>query len=345
MHKINPSFLVLIALITATGLISSCNSTNYLTMNAVEPAPVYIPIALKRVGIIDQSLPTDKNKTLDDIDKILTAEGKNLDKDGAHSAVLGLYDELGHNTRFTSVKIIENTGVKSPGASVFPSAIPWNKVEEICNANKVDVLFVLSFYDTDTKVTYLATPVELANPLGITIPAIEHQATMTTFIKIGWRIYDPIHKYIRDEHIYTDDIVLSGRGINPLIAVQAIVGRKEILLEKSNAIGHDYALRVIPYSIRVSREYYVRGTENFKTGKRRAQTGNWDGAAELWKKEVSNSKRKIAGRAAYNMAIINEINGDLTQAIDWASKSYTDYKNKLALDYLRILKSRMAKNE
>jgi hypothetical protein len=189
MQKFSHQTLLFIALIGTIEFVCSCSSTNYLTMNATEPAPVYIPAALKRIGIVDQSLPTDKNKTLDDIDKILTAEGKNLDKDGARQAVLGLYDELGHNTRFTEIKIIENASIKSPGLGVFPAALPWNKVEELCKANQVDVLFVLSFFDTDTKVAYQAIPVEIKNPFGLTIPAIEHQATMTTWLKLGWRIY------------------------------------------------------------------------------------------------------------------------------------------------------------
>jgi len=72
------------------------------------------------------------------------------------------------------------------------------------------------------------------------------------------------------------------------------------------------------YRIRVARRYYVRGTNNFKIAKRRAQTGNGDGAAELCDKEVSNSKRKVVGRACYNLAIINEINDDLHAAVEWA---------------------------
>ena len=45
------------------------------------------------------------------------------------------------------------------------------------------------------------------------------------------------------------------------------------------------------------------------------------------------------------MAIINEINGDLNAAIDWASKSYSDFNNREALNYLRILRNRVAKNQ
>jgi hypothetical protein len=60
----------------------------------------------------------------------------------------------------------------------------------------------------------------------------------------------------------------------------------------------------------------------------------------LWQAETSNPKRKIAGRACYNMAIISEINGDLDAAIDWAQKSYENYGIRLALTYVNILKNR-----
>jgi len=45
------------------------------------------------------------------------------------------------------------------------------------------------------------------------------------------------------------------------------------------------------------------------------------------------------------MGIINEINGNLDAAIEWTTKSYTDYGDKIALRYINILKNRKAKNE
>ena len=76
-----------------------------------------------------------------------------------------------------------------------------------------------------------------------------------------------------------------------------------------------------------------------------AQAGDWAGAAELWNKEVSNPKGKMAGRACYNMAISNEINGYLDEAVKWAQKSYADYNIKLALRYLNKLNYRIARNQ
>ena len=58
----------------------------------------------------------------------------------------------------------------------------------------------------------------------------------------------------------------------------ALVGRKEAVNQVSNKAGHGYALRIIPYRLRVMRDYYVKGTDNFKIARRKAQVGKWDEA-------------------------------------------------------------------
>lgn len=331
---------ILITSLLAT--ILSCSSTNNLTIGVTVPAPAYLPVNIKEVGVIDRTLVTEQNSKIDGLDKILSGEGKNLDKDGANEALQGLFNELKKNQNINEVMLIKDSTLRTPGLGVFPAPLSWNEVERICNENGVNALFALSFYDTDAKVSYSSRQTSVANPLGIKIPAIEHIATINTLIKIGFRIYDPVNKVIRDEIITTQNVVSEGRGINPLKAAEAVINRKQQVMQVSKNAGEDYAYRILPYRIRVNRIYYVRGTNNFKIGKRRARTGDWNGAAELWEQELDNPKRKVAGRAHYNMAIISEINGNLEDAISWASKSYTDYKNRNALRYVNILKNRVA---
>jgi hypothetical protein len=45
------------------------------------------------------------------------------------------------------------------------------------------------------------------------------------------------------------------------------------------------------------------------------------------------------------MAIINEINGSLDDALGWAQKAWEDYKIQLALKYTRILENRKYNSE
>ncbi|EGV43470.1 hypothetical protein BZARG_1379 [Bizionia argentinensis JUB59] len=337
---VNMKFIVILLAI----MMVSCQSMNNLTMSVTEPAPVYIPSTIENIGLLNRSLASTKNKPLDDIDKILSIEGKNLDSDGANYTLQGIKDVLEKDMQYKSIKMMSSDKIENPGMGIFPSALPWGTINNLCQENDLNAIITLSFYDTDTQVAYKTRTVEKLNAFGITIPMIEHEATISTYIKAGFRVYDNVNKVIRDEIVTDRWITAVGKGINPLKAIEAIIGRKEALLQMSTKMGQDYAYRTYPFKIRVTRQYYVKGSKKFEIGKRRAQTGDWDGAAQLWEQELNNPKAKIAGYACYNMAIINEINGDLDSAMTWASKAYTDYEDKNALRYLNILKKRKNRN-
>ena len=253
-----------IILILISFAIVGCSSTNYLTMNVLEPAPVTIPSYIKNVGIVDRSLPSEENEQQDRIDQVLSIEGGNLDIEGSQEALRGVNDELSSNNRFTKVTLLKDVDLRSPGMGIFPAPLSWDVIEKICNKNHLDALFVLEFYDTDTQIDYSSQPVTIKGPMGVNIPAVEHYAHMHTLVKTGWRIYDPQGRVILDEIPMQQSIDKSGKGINPAAAASAIVGRKDAVKQVSYTIGQNYAYRILPYRIRVSRRYYVRGSDNFK---------------------------------------------------------------------------------
>lgn len=325
--------------------IIACSSTNRLTMGITQPAQVSISSDVSSIGIINRSTASEKNKVVDKIDKVLSLEGLNLDKEGAQYAILGLSYELERGNRFESVKIIEGQKDFEKGLGVFPSALSWEIVDQICQENGVDVLFSLEFYDTDTAVDYEIIMVRIPNNLGIVAEVPGHRIKLNTVIKNGWRVYDSANRTIVDEYISNDQIYSKGEGINPIKAFEAVIGRKEAVLDVSTNLGSNYASFTKPERIRIARDYFVRGSSNFKIAKRRALTGNWDGAAELWNAELNNPNLKVAGRAYYNMAISNEINGNLIKAIEFASKAYADYGNKEGLRYVNMLKRRVVNQQ
>lgn len=323
---------------------TACSKTNLVYMSVMEPAPVSIPSYVKKVGIINRSLPSDETKTVNVIDQVLSAEGPELDKAGALESISGLNDELLKSERFTEVKLFDKIDLRTTGAGVFPSPLSWEIVKQICQQNQVDALFALELFDTDTKINYTTVPVTLKTPLG-SVPALEHHANMNTLVKTGWRIYDPSGNAIVDEFSISKTLTFSGHGINPVVAASGLIGRKDAVKKTANAAGHEYGAAIVPYWIRVTRDYYVKGNDAFARAKRKAQTGNWDDAAVVWEQETKNPDNELAGRATYNMAIISEINGELDAAIQYAQKAYEDYNNKLALRYVNILRNRKAKNE
>lgn len=324
--------------------LASCSSMNTLTLSVTEPSPITLPQHVSSAAIVNRTAPDSSIAFLHKVDQILSAELKGIQEEGSSEVLRGLNQQLQANQRFSNTVIVP-VAYKTTRVNDFSPLLSWDEIEKICQTHSVDILFVLEVYDTDTKLSYKTVPVTVRVPIIGEVTTLEHEATASTNVRTGWRIYYPEQRIIVDQYLSHDNVTSSGRGINPMVAAAAIVGQKKAITSMSFDLGVAYGKQLLPYTHRVSRSYYVRGTNNFKIAKRRARAGNWDGAAELWFIEVSHSKRKIAGRAHYNMAIIHEINGNLTEAIEWAEKSYTDFNNKKALRYLRILQQRKSQHD
>jgi hypothetical protein len=322
---------------------ASCSSTNLMSLSVTEPAPVSLSPNVRSAAVINRSRAADGSKTFDAIHKTLSLESKDLQEEGAKASATGLADELKHNSRFAYIKFLDNLDLRSYGAGVFPAALPWDSVEKICRESSSDLLFSLELFDAESKVGYNGISTNIPSVVG-NIATLGQQVSMNTQVRTGWRIYDPVSRNILDEYIISRDLSFQGTGLGPATAGSGLVGRKEAVKQAAGNAGQAYATRILPYSIRVSRFYYVRGDRNFIIAKRMAQTGNWDGAAKIWQQETTSSSRKAAGRACYNMAIISEINGDVNGAITWAQKAYEVYNLRLGLSYVNVLRHRQDDN-
>ncbi len=321
-------------------LLLSCGSKKSIRTEVVKPPIVSLDPLIKRVGILDRSIPSSENTGLDQADKILSIEGTKLDKEGAEQAILALKTAVLQNPKFTKCIVLPVKLDENLGGGIFPSPLSWDKIGELCKQHSVDAIFSLALYDTDAKAAYTVENTKIKGPLGLEVPAISHNVSIDTKIKTGWRIYDPMRKKISDQLTVNKKTKSTGKGVNPIKAIEAAKNRKQSVLQISREIGEDYALRLLPYKDNVYRDYYVKATSSFEIAKRKVETGQWEGAAELWKKETSNPDPEIAGQACFNMAFYNEIKGDYTKAIEWATKSYTDYENKNALRYIDDLRER-----
>jgi hypothetical protein len=317
----------------------SCK-TNLVFIKVIDPACVTVPGYVKTIGIINRSVPSESSKALNRVHLFNTAEGAAMSTEGSAECMRGLKDALMENTRFTNIVILDSIDMKCQAIGLFNSPLSWDEVDAICKKNGVDAIFVLELFDTEMKISSLPPPIP--GP-GMAVRLLTMQVNLNTTVRTGWRIYVPRDRFIPDAYTYTNTVTHTGAGNSIAAATESLIERKEAVKQAANKAGHGYACRVMPFWITVTRDYFIKGNYSFKMAMRKARTGNWDGAAELWEKETHNRKNKIAGRACYNMAIIGEINGDLDKAIQWAQMAYEDHGTRLALKYIDQLKYR--KNE
>jgi len=322
--------------------LNSCK-TNLVYISVLVPAPVTVPGNVKTAGIINRSIPAPNNSS-SNMHQAISGQTLAILKEGSAESIRGLKDALIENKRFDEVKSLDNVKMNGQGAGVFPSPLSWDEVGAVCRANNVDIIFALELFDTELKVNPTSAP-DLTSPTSVVNSVLTTDVNFTTTVKTGWRIYNAKLKIIHDESNFNDRFTFTGNASTAAQTTEVLLGRKETIKRTANALGRDYATQILPYWIRVSRDYYVKGNESFERATRMARSGNWDKAGEQWNSQTTNPKRKIAGRACYNMAIINEINGDIDTAIKWAQKAYEDYNDKLALQYVRILQDRKKEDQ
>ena len=332
-------------LFSLIALTVGCGSTKEIVLQTMEPSPVHISQKIKRIGIVNRSIRPEVEEDETGLNRMVAAEEQWLLEQGRNAALTGLFNELLKDNRFETIKILDSVPQEILHFEMVNDSISWTSVENICNAYDVDAIFSMAFFDTETTVSIKKTSMMQPNLMRVKVKVPAQELTLETLIENGWKIYYPKSKEIIDEIVFNDQIISKGKGTNPLEAYKAIEGRKETLVEQSKATGSNYGQRLLPFENSVERSYFVRGTTNFEQACVLVENGDWQGASKLWEKELDNSNSKIAGRACYNMAVMHEINGDLTAAMDWASKSYKDHKNKNAMEYLDILKYRSFQNQ
>ena len=100
-------------------------------------------------------------------------------------------------------------------------------------------------------------------------------------------------------------------------------------------------------SFPLSRKYYKRskGDNNLAMGARMMEVNDWATAKSSLQQAVDTGKRKTRGRAAHNLAVVYEIEGNLLEAKSWAQTAWGNYKNKKSRDYLYDLNHRINENQ
>lgn len=317
-------------------LLVSCVSTRSVDLKVTLPPEVGVPSVIQKIAVLSR---TQRNSQLDKMDQVLSLESESLEKEGEKILLSGFENEILASKRFEKVAILDSTKLLVAGNALLPTPLAWDKVDSICKKNDVDILFVLEGYDTDTHVD-INTGVGMVYTRRGSRPVLYTDANMNTAIQSAWRVYDPVAKYIVDEYQFTQNYNYNTNGINPLSAFVGVLTRNAAVKDLSKKAGVSYANRYLPHDIMVTRSYFVRGTDNFKTAKKLLEDDKWIEAISFWQKETTNADIEIAGRACFNMAVASEINGKISAAVDWAIQADNKLKTRKSQQYVNILRER-----
>lgn len=137
MKKITPLIFVLLTF-------AACK-TDLVFIKVMDPAPVTLPATIKKAGILNRSIPTDENSILTTAHKITSLESMNMIIEGSNAALKGLQNGLIEANAFDEVKSLDAVHLTNPGGGILLSPLSWGEVEQICQSNQVDALFVSEY--------------------------------------------------------------------------------------------------------------------------------------------------------------------------------------------------------
>ena len=292
-----------------------------MNFNVIIPALIDVPDHIKVAAMIDRTLVEDDAS--DVIEGMITGELIGEDKLATQILMDGVYAML---ENAATVKLKRTTEIYpggSPFSAAFPEPIPWEQIESLCEKYQADAIVAIEKFDSDF----------------IIVPGVSQTAT----VKAGIRMYDPANKSIVDQYQFSHQ---ESWGSGPLTlesALNGLISKNTAIREASYEAGVAYGRRLSPSWYRVSREYFrkSKGDDVFAEGARMMEVNDWNAAKEALFQAVETGHRKTKGRAAHNLAVVFEIEGDLEEAKAWAQEAWGKYKNKKSRDYLYDLNRRI----
>lgn len=329
-----------LCLILFTALLSGCMRST--SLRVLQPAQFKVPDHIAKIAVIDRSKPS--NGWLNVLEGLVTGEAIGQDRKSRAEAVRGLTDALQRTPRFTVI----STGVEMEGSKAgagMPPPLAWAEVDRICGDYGADAVVAIESFDSDNSTSTRSRSRKKKNKDGTTTTVIDYEAEMRTDVRMGWRFYDPKSKIIFDEIVTDDFLKNDASGGTERSALSNLPSQVTVTRKVAFIVGQEYGMRIAPTFIQVKRQYYPKAkgfSTEMEQAAKLAKAGNWDRAADTWKKveATATDNPKAAGRAAYNMAVVAEVKGNLDIALEWANTAWTKYGNKKARNYINIIQQR-----
>ena len=314
-------------------LLISCGGMRHVSLSVQRPPRIDVGSHINTLVLLNR-VPQNKGS---DIEGIMTGERKNQDVLNTNQCLDGLSSILNSSKRFEYQKYPEQYPNSNTAIYTFGSALTWEQVDEICMQSEADAIISVEFFDSDFSIRNGTARADDSALLGISFWA-RGEATA----KAGVRVYDRINRKIvyEDNFTSTRNWEASARTIPE--AIKLVVSRDEAFKQVSYDLGTRFGRNLSPSYFRESRYYFKGKHGSMGKGDRLAYINNFEDALKAWEMAFEDAqKEKDKGKAAYNVALGYEIQGNLEEAKKWITIAYADYRNKKARDYARTIQQRI----
>lgn len=274
-------------------LFSACTTLQTISFERLQAADVSYPDQVRTVGVINYA-PQDKQER-DSILGLWNGDGK--------VTVESLAREIAATDYFNQVVVCDSA--LRPVGMGNEEILPMSQADSLIQALGVDMLFAVEQVRIELKEGSL-----FHTELMVDVPAVDGVITPLVRAYVSGR-NAPLFSISK-----TDTICW-------VVSPELTFG--QIMQEASDFAATLPVSYLLPHWKEMNRYYFDGGNMEMRDAGVYIREQNWEGAAALWQKLHDGRKGKVKMRAAYNLALNYELQGDYERA-----KEYLDTALSLA---------------
>lgn len=275
----------------------SCGSVQSFSFDELIPAETSFPEQLGTVAVVNNMVPIPTPKS-----SVLTLG--TLEGDGK-TAAEALANSLADSRYFRQI-IICDSALQGTEAVPFRGhrLLSSQEVERLTSELGVDMLFALDRIAIQTERKQVVYP-----QFSVPFESLEIQLVPTLSVYVPGRDKPMRVMTVRDS-VYWE--------IGPSLSDKAVV--KEIS-ERASSLLVPY---LVPHWENTGRIYFSGGSPEMRDAVVSMGENDWAGARSLWESLYESRKKgSLKLKAAFNVALACEMQGDINKAFEWLAKAET----------------------
>ncbi|WP_291855828.1 DUF6340 family protein [Marinilabilia sp.] len=322
-------------------LMSGCVSYSTIELDVLKPAEVIVPVEIASVVVVDNAFPFQPGDSGVHKIKLPTREyaiDSILVDDFGRRIIQSFGESLNAKSFFDSVYVVKQPFNTLEGGKPLALLSPA-VVDSLCDFYNAQAVIELGHF-------------EYGSLINVMDFGDQYFATLDARVSAYWKIHNKIADDVFDVHLQRDTIFWESTGPTILGSVEKLPLIRDALNEAAAYSGQQYSEYISPTWEKTRRYFFKKGHPLFYDASVQATRGDWDEAGRIWFHIYELGTEKQKARAAYNLALTQEVKGDFIEATSWAYRSMehfqevgnlslADYELEMAKSYYIELAQRL----
>lgn len=327
--------------VVAMAMVSCKSNYAFLSIENMQPAPDELSQDIQSITLMNRSMDNQFQKYKEDsLQMYFYRKGFQLstivlDSTACDTTLRALSNLMFESGRYDVVIPVNRNLERNVSFELLPDTLNRDKVREICQTYDTDALMVLEKFST--KVMTDISDEKYFDPNSGNVRS--YYATLDLAYNALFRVYYPVNKSFNKEINISDTIYWESSDVTLEHLFNKLPTVKKALINAGIKVALDLDSKISPTWGTEKRGYFLFRPQN-DLGQKFINENNIEKAAQFWEEMAKVSNKKIRSKAEYNLALINELNGDIDKAIEFGLKSFYTYYRFQTETYLKKLQTR-----